>query len=222
MPEDCFVCSKSPDVPRHCNHCSKPVCSEHLLPENHDCAGLQVPDTDQEWFDEMFSDVSDDEPSDTSDEIILGKHGPGTHTSNKTSRQHNIGDCSVSKSNRDSTSGEDTSRTGTDDEQEYESESSNTESATRQRVGTKSQSDPLLDRAWRRISHRGQTVVTWLWCWISGILRLGAVAVIYLAIGWIFVILVGASGEAVTFARPAGLLVAGTVVLRLTRQRHDV
>lgn len=218
MPEDCFVCDESPDVPRRCNHCSKPVCSEHLLPENHDCAGLQVLDTDQDWFDKKFSDISEDEPSDTSGEVILDNHGPGTPTPGKTSRQHNIGDSSVPESKPDSTSGEDTSETDTDDEEKYGSESSNTESVRRQRIESNLQPDPLLDRAWRRISHRGRKVATWLWYWVSGVLRLGAVAAIYLAVGWIFIILVGASGEAMPFARPAGLLIAGTVVLRLTRQ----
>jgi hypothetical protein len=36
---ECHVCD-DPSLTRYCNHCGQPVCSNHSLPENHDCAGL--------------------------------------------------------------------------------------------------------------------------------------------------------------------------------------
>ena len=46
---------------RPCNECNLYVCTEHRLPENHNCPALLESDSDQEsgeqWFDEKFQDV---------------------------------------------------------------------------------------------------------------------------------------------------------------------
>ncbi len=39
-----------------CRYCSEKFCSEHRLPENHDCEGLQGEPEEQEWFEEKFKD----------------------------------------------------------------------------------------------------------------------------------------------------------------------
>jgi hypothetical protein len=63
MPEECFVCGTQPDVPRECDYCSKPVCSEHLLPENHDCTRLRSPQNEK-WFPDEFDKIEDPPKSD--------------------------------------------------------------------------------------------------------------------------------------------------------------
>lgn len=37
----CDVCGKSVSMPYNCRHCGGTHCSEHRLPENHNCSGLQ-------------------------------------------------------------------------------------------------------------------------------------------------------------------------------------
>lgn len=37
---DCDVCGRHVDLPYNCQHCGGTHCSEHRLPENHDCPGL--------------------------------------------------------------------------------------------------------------------------------------------------------------------------------------
>ena len=37
----CEVCGREEGMPYHCRHCGGTYCSEHRLPENHDCPGLE-------------------------------------------------------------------------------------------------------------------------------------------------------------------------------------
>jgi len=46
-----------------CHYCGESFCSEHRLPEKHDCTGLETGKKD-EWFDDKYKDKKDDkEPS---------------------------------------------------------------------------------------------------------------------------------------------------------------
>lgn len=41
MPVECAICSTEVDMPFQCKYCKGPFCTDHRLPENHDCIGLE-------------------------------------------------------------------------------------------------------------------------------------------------------------------------------------
>ena len=41
MPVECAICSTEVDMPFQCKYCKDPFCTDHRLPENHDCLGLE-------------------------------------------------------------------------------------------------------------------------------------------------------------------------------------
>ncbi len=50
----CDRCGAALEAPRECSYCGDAHCSEHRLPEAHDCP--EVDDsTDEEWFDSNLS-----------------------------------------------------------------------------------------------------------------------------------------------------------------------
>jgi len=58
-----------------CRYCGKSFCSEHRLPENHDCTGLQESQKEtgkehEEWFEDKFSTKKD---KDNSKDSVIGK-----------------------------------------------------------------------------------------------------------------------------------------------------
>jgi membrane associated rhomboid family serine protease len=54
---ECSECGKQ-SMSFTCRYCGKKFCSEHRLPENHDCEGLEgeSPEEHEEWFEEKFSE----------------------------------------------------------------------------------------------------------------------------------------------------------------------
>ena len=54
-----------------CRYCGEKYCSEHRLPENHDCEGLEgeKPEEHEEWFEEKFSEKKEKESQDKSSSI---------------------------------------------------------------------------------------------------------------------------------------------------------
>ncbi|CQR50790.1 MULTISPECIES: rhomboid family intramembrane serine protease [Haloferax] len=52
----CDVCGKDESLPYRCSRCGGTFCSEHRLPENHDCAGLSDWDDPAGVFDSSFDD----------------------------------------------------------------------------------------------------------------------------------------------------------------------
>jgi membrane associated rhomboid family serine protease len=59
---ECDQCGREENLPYECRHCGGTYCSQHRLPENHDCPGLQnwgEPD-DPRVFDSGFDDGVDD------------------------------------------------------------------------------------------------------------------------------------------------------------------
>jgi len=52
----CDVCGKDESLPYRCSRCGGTFCSEHRLPENHDCAGLSEWDDPAGVFDSSFDD----------------------------------------------------------------------------------------------------------------------------------------------------------------------
>jgi len=52
----CDVCGKEVSMPYNCRHCGGTHCSEHRLPENHGCSGLQNWNDPQGVFDSGFDD----------------------------------------------------------------------------------------------------------------------------------------------------------------------
>ncbi|WP_276271337.1 rhomboid family intramembrane serine protease [Haloarcula litorea] len=53
---DCDVCGKSENMPYQCGHCGGTFCSEHRLPEAHDCPGLDNWNDPGGVFDSGFDD----------------------------------------------------------------------------------------------------------------------------------------------------------------------
>ncbi|MFC6717252.1 rhomboid family intramembrane serine protease [Natrialbaceae archaeon GCM10025810] len=52
----CDVCGKVVNMPYNCRHCGGTFCSEHRLPENHECPGLHNWNDPQGVFDSGFDD----------------------------------------------------------------------------------------------------------------------------------------------------------------------
>ncbi|MDG5777009.1 rhomboid family intramembrane serine protease [Haloarculaceae archaeon H-GB1-1] len=52
----CDACGKPDNMPYQCRHCGGTYCSEHRLPENHDCPGLENWDDPGGVFDSGFDD----------------------------------------------------------------------------------------------------------------------------------------------------------------------
>ena len=61
---ECSKCGES-SMSFPCRYCGKKFCSEHRLPENHDCEGLKGESSEEheEWFEEKFSDDSGENTS---------------------------------------------------------------------------------------------------------------------------------------------------------------
>ena len=59
---ECSECGEK-SMSFSCRYCGEKFCSEHRLPENHDCEGLEgeTPEEHEEWFEEKFSDKKDKE-----------------------------------------------------------------------------------------------------------------------------------------------------------------
>ena len=52
----CDVCGRDENMPYNCRHCGGTYCSEHRLPENHDCPGLENWNDPDGVFDSGFDD----------------------------------------------------------------------------------------------------------------------------------------------------------------------
>jgi len=86
---ECYICGQQDTIGRRCNECNLPVCTDHRLPENHNCPALLEGTDDDQWFDEKFEYV-DEEKRSTSNLTISrsdhvhdsnsGSESPGTHT----------------------------------------------------------------------------------------------------------------------------------------------
>jgi membrane associated rhomboid family serine protease len=55
----CDVCGAEESMPYHCKHCGGTFCSEHRLPEAHDCPGLQDWGDEEKVFDSGFDTTVD-------------------------------------------------------------------------------------------------------------------------------------------------------------------
>lgn len=71
---NCDVCGRHVDMPYDCRHCGSTHCSEHRLPENHGCPGLDNWNDPDGVFDSGF-DASVADPGRTSDSSLLGGLG---------------------------------------------------------------------------------------------------------------------------------------------------
>lgn len=61
---ECIICGKADAMGRKCNECNLPVCTEHRLPEKHNCpALLESDDDDGQWFDDKFENVDEEKLS---------------------------------------------------------------------------------------------------------------------------------------------------------------
>ncbi len=54
---ECDICGQEESMPYHCRHCDGTYCSEHRLPENHNCPGLQQWEQSGPVFDSGFDDT---------------------------------------------------------------------------------------------------------------------------------------------------------------------
>jgi membrane associated rhomboid family serine protease len=72
---ECDICGQEESMPYHCRHCDGTYCSEHRLPENHNCPGLQQWEESGAVFDSGFDDTVID---DSQDEGLAAKLGIDT------------------------------------------------------------------------------------------------------------------------------------------------
>lgn len=66
----CDVCRKEESMPYNCRHCGGTYCSEHRLPENHNCSGLQNWNDPNGIFDSGFDDSVQTGQTSTSSSLI--------------------------------------------------------------------------------------------------------------------------------------------------------
>src|SRR6056297_1935477 len=66
----CDVCGKSVSMPYNCRHCGGTHCSEHRLPENHDCSGLQSWNDPDGVFDSGFDESVNGSSASTTERIM--------------------------------------------------------------------------------------------------------------------------------------------------------
>lgn len=62
---ECSECGEK-SMSFKCHYCGEKYCSEHRLPEKHDCTGLKSGkklDNSEEWFEKKFSEKKDNKPS---------------------------------------------------------------------------------------------------------------------------------------------------------------
>ena len=74
----CDACGKSENMPYHCRHCGGTYCSEHRLPESHDCPGLDNWNDPSGLFDSGFDDSVDNPGRRSSSERLSGVLNTGT------------------------------------------------------------------------------------------------------------------------------------------------
>lgn len=60
----CRKCGEKITGSRGCSYCGNAYCSEHLLPENHDCSGVKNWDKEGDRFDSGFDSEADATDSD--------------------------------------------------------------------------------------------------------------------------------------------------------------
>ncbi|MFB6087671.1 MAG: rhomboid family intramembrane serine protease [Haloarculaceae archaeon] len=73
----CDECGKQENMPYQCRHCGGTFCSQHRLPENHDCPGLDNWNDPGGVFDSGFDDSVADEGSSGGLTASLGLDRPG-------------------------------------------------------------------------------------------------------------------------------------------------
>ncbi|MFC6939038.1 rhomboid family intramembrane serine protease [Salinirubellus sp. GCM10025818] len=75
----CDVCGTSVDLPYNCRRCGGSYCSEHRLPENHNCTGLNEWNDPDGVFDSGFDDSVDNRGGRSSDlrDRLSPNTGPG-------------------------------------------------------------------------------------------------------------------------------------------------
>ena len=74
----CDACGKSENMPYHCRHCGGTYCSEHRLPENHGCPGLDDWNDPSGLFDSGFDDSVDNPGGRASSGRLSGVFNTGT------------------------------------------------------------------------------------------------------------------------------------------------
>lgn len=58
--EACDRCGRPLEAARSCSYCGAELCSEHRLPENHDCSGVQNMETRGKRFESGFEGFSEE------------------------------------------------------------------------------------------------------------------------------------------------------------------
>lgn len=71
---ECIICGQEDAMMRRCNECNLHVCTEHRLPEKHNCPALLESDngqaSEEQWFDEKFQQVDTEQISGDSDNSL--------------------------------------------------------------------------------------------------------------------------------------------------------
>lgn len=214
MPSECVICGETPDVPRTCNHCSKSVCGDHLLPENHDCPALKTP-SGEEWFAEEFETFGETET----------RQGRTSHTSTNTDTNNSTNSPAVSSpsSSRkrgvasntipDTDTGEKTPREKLLDA-ERPSKQDDTEP-----IDSASTSDTprLLSRVATGAELRTRNAMRRAWIIASALLRIAGVVVVWTGAGLALWRLMAGSSGLMSIGRPAVAVAVSVGLLLLTQ-----
>jgi len=58
---ECYICGTEDSMMRRCSECNLPVCTNHRLPENHNCPALLEEDDTKEWFADKFNNLDQEQ-----------------------------------------------------------------------------------------------------------------------------------------------------------------
>jgi cobalamin biosynthesis Mg chelatase CobN len=211
MPDPCHICGTQPDVPRHCNHCDRSVCTEHLLPENHECVALTTRVSD-EWF------------SDGRNPPVLGGQSgddPATETTTRSTSNTTTdptGEVGMTERRKRSTQRpSETTQVGRSTTQRTQSNPSQPETGTPQSKQEK-KTESVISPIASRVTTIATSSVRGVWNLVSAALRLVGAGAVWAATGWLLWRGATAGVHPAVLWRPLAVLIGSIVLLRLTRR----
>ena len=89
---ECYICGQQDTIGRRCNECNLPVCTEHRLPENHNCPALLEGSDDEQWFDEKFEHVDEEKRSSSNSTVSRSDHIHDSNSGSESPSTHTIAD----------------------------------------------------------------------------------------------------------------------------------
>ena len=89
---ECYICGQEDTIGRRCNECNLPVCTDHRLPENHNCPALLEGSDDEQWFDEKFENVDEEKRSTSNSTVSRSDHVHNSNSGSDSPSTHTIAD----------------------------------------------------------------------------------------------------------------------------------